>query len=114
LAKYYAGKNDFRTAAALTSEFAAPPVLPEPNEPGSAESLQQKLYADPNNFSVGYALFRAQTQEGKVDDALATVRHFTAQAGVPAYFYYLEAESWATKQNWERAWKAWLAFERAK
>jgi hypothetical protein len=113
LAQYYAGKNDFRTAVALVREFARPPVFPELNESGSAESLQQKLYADANNFSIGYALFRAQTQEGKVDDALATLRHFTAQAGVPAYFYYLEAGSWATKQNWERAWKAWLAFEQA-
>ena len=92
-------------------QFETPPVFPEPNESVSSESLQQKFYSDPNNFSVGYALYRAQMHEGKIDDALATTRHFTAQTGVPSYFYYLEAESWAAKENWERAWNAWLIFE---
>ncbi len=35
----------------------------------------------------------------KDDDALATVRHFTAQPDAPAYFYYLQAETWAAKKN---------------
>ena len=94
-------------------QFETPPVFPEPNESESVANLQQKFYADANNFAVGYALYRAQEREGKIDDALATIRHFTALTDVPAYFYYLEAESWAAKQNWERAWNAWLAFEQA-
>ena len=113
MAGYYAGKNDFRAAMDLTRQFGTPPLFPSPNENVSMENLQQQFYADPNNFSVGYALYRAQTHEGKIDDALATVRHFTAQTGTPAYFYYLEAESWSAKENWERAWNAWLKFERA-
>jgi hypothetical protein len=113
MAGYYAGKNDFRAAMDLTRQFGTPPLFPSPSENISMENLQQQFYADPNNFSVGYALYRAQTHEGKIDDALATVRHFTAQTGTPAYFYYLEAESWSAKENWERAWNAWLKFERA-
>jgi hypothetical protein len=113
LAKYYAGKNDFRAAVELMRQFEAPPVFPQPNESTSTEELQQKFYADSNNFAIGYALYRAQTHDGKIDDALSTVRHFTAQPGVPAYFHYLEAESWTAKENWERAWSAWLAFEDA-
>ena len=113
LAKYYAGKGDFRAAVELVRQFGAAPVFPQVDESGSAQSLQQKFYADPNNFGVGYALYRAQTHDGKIDDALATVRHFTARPDVPAYFYYLESEAWAAKENWERAWNAWLEFEQA-
>ncbi len=113
LAKYYAAKGDFRAAVELVRQFGTAPVFPEPDESGSAADLQQKFYADPNNFAIGYALYRAQTHDGKIDDALATVRHFTALPGVPAYFHYLEAESWGAKENWERAWNAWLAFEQA-
>ncbi len=43
-----------------------------------------------------------------------TVRHFTDEQNAPAYFHFLEAEAWAAKQNWERAWSAWQAFEAAK
>lgn len=112
IAGYYAGKKDFRAAVELIRQFAPPPVLPAPNESSSLEALQQKFYANPNDFSVGYALYRAQMQLGKTDDALSTLRHFTALAGAPSYFYFLEIEPWAAKENWEQAWNAWLAFER--
>jgi hypothetical protein len=42
-----------------------------------------------------------------------TVRHFSERPGAPAYFHFLEARAWAEKQNWERAWKAWLAYRDA-
>ncbi|MEP6699260.1 MAG: hypothetical protein ABJB09_05970 [Verrucomicrobiota bacterium] len=45
------------------------------------------------------------------DDALMIARHFTEHAGAPRYFYFLEAESWAAKGNWERAWEAWDKFQ---
>jgi O-antigen ligase/tetratricopeptide (TPR) repeat protein len=113
MAKYYASKGNFRAAAELALQFATPPVLPSPNESTSLESLQQAFYADSNNFSVGCALHREQMRQRKFDDALATARHFTALSGAPTYFYFLEAQSWAAKENWERAWNAWLAFQRA-
>jgi hypothetical protein len=48
-----------------------------------------------------------------VDDALLTARHFSERPNSPAYFHFLEAQCWAEKQNWERAWNAWLAFQAA-
>ena len=113
LAGHYAGRSDFHAAVELMRQFETPPAFPALNESTAAESLQQKFYSDPNDFAVGYALYREQMQFGKIDDALGTVRHFTAQAGCPAYFYYLEAQSWMDKENWERSWNTWLAFERA-
>jgi hypothetical protein len=51
---------------------------------------------------------------GLVDEALMTVRHFTDLPGCPRYFHFLEAEAWAAKQDWERAWKAREKFDAAK
>ncbi len=52
-------------------------------------------------------------QNGRVDDALLTARHFSERPNSPAYFHFLEAQCWAEKQNWERAWNAWQAFQAA-
>ncbi len=64
----------------------------------------------PDDYGVGYQLYQAQIREGKTDDALMTARHFTDLASCPPYFYFLEAEAWAAKENWERAWKVWEKF----
>jgi hypothetical protein len=42
-----------------------------------------------------------------------TARHFSERAGAPPYFHFLEAQCWAEKGNWERAWNAWQAFHTA-
>jgi len=114
LANYYASKKDFRAAVEVTRQFAAAPALPQIDDTSSLKQLEQNFYADPNNFSVGFALCRQQMREGRMDDALGTVRHFTAQSGCPVYFYFLEAECWTAKGNWERAWSAWQTFERVR
>jgi hypothetical protein len=66
--------------------------------------------AAPYNYGIGYELYRAQRQNGRVDGALLTARHFSEGPNSPAYFHFLEAQCWAEKQNWERAWNAWQAF----
>jgi O-antigen ligase len=110
MAKYYAGKNDFRAAYELTQRYGEPVALPRAEGNASMEELQRRFYAVPDSYGAGYALYRAQMQSGRVDDALFTARHFSERPGTPAYFRFLEAQCWAEKQNWERAWNAWLAF----
>jgi hypothetical protein len=75
--------------------------------------LESRFRGAPDNYGIGYELYRAQMQSGRVDDALNTARHFSERANSPAYFRYLEAQCWAEKQDWERAWNAWLAFHSA-
>jgi hypothetical protein len=113
LAKSYAGRNDFRAAYELTQRYGEAVALPNAGSGSSLEELQNRFYATPDNYAVGYALFRAQMQRGRVDDALVTVRHFTERATAPAYFHFLEAECWAAKKNWELAWNAWQTFRAA-
>jgi O-antigen ligase/tetratricopeptide (TPR) repeat protein len=113
VAKYDASKNDFRAAYELTQRYGEPVALPRITPSASIQQLESRFRAAPDNYAIGYELYRAQMQSGRVDDALMTARHFSERGNSPAYFRYLEAQCWAEKQNWERAWNAWLSFRSA-
>jgi Flp pilus assembly protein TadD len=113
MAKYKAGQKDFRGAYELTERYGEPVALPRVATNFSLQELEKRFHAVPNNYGVGYELYRAQMQKGRLDDALLTVRHFSERPNSPAYFHFLEAKCWAEKQNWERAWYAWQAFQAA-
>jgi len=113
VAKYDAGKKDFRAAFELTQRYGQPVALPRITPSASLQQLESRFRAAPDNYAIGYELYRAQMQSGRVDDALMTARHFSERGNSPAYFRYLEAQCWAEKQNWERAWNAWRAFHSA-
>jgi hypothetical protein len=113
IAKYDASKNDFRVAYDLTQKYGDPAALPRISSNASLVELESQFRASRDNYAIGYELYRAQKQAGRIDDALQTVRHFSEHKNSPAYFKYLEAQLWAEKQNYERAWKAWEAFHAA-
>ncbi len=113
MAKYNASKNDFRAACELTQRFGEPVALPRVAANFSLQDLEKRFHAAPYNYSIGYELYRAQMQNGRADDALLTARHFSELPNSPAYFHFLEAQCWAEKQNWERAWNAWRMFQAA-
>jgi O-antigen ligase len=113
IARYHAGRHEFEEAWQLVRRYAQAPSLPRSAAGESIPQLEQELYANPGDYAAGYALYRAQIDAGKLDDALATLRHFTARPDAPAYFHYLQAEAWAGKQNWERAWRSWQDFQSA-
>jgi Flp pilus assembly protein TadD len=111
MARYKASKNDFRAGYQLTQRYGEPIALPRVATNFSLQDLEKRFAAAPDNYGIGYELYRAQLQNGRVDDALLTARHFSERPNSPAYFHFLEAQCWAEKQNWERAWNAWLAFQ---
>src|ERR1041385_835026 len=114
LAKYYAAQNDFRAAYELTQRYGEAVALPPAAADSSLKELQNRFSAAPDNYSIGYVLYRAQIQHGRTDDALLTARHFSERPSSPAYFHLLEAQAWAAKENWERAWSAWQSFQAEK
>lgn len=114
MAKYYAAKSDFKSAYELTQRFGEAVALPRLTDNAPVGELKKRLAAAPENYATGYALYRRQIDNGQTDDALQTIRHFTERGGSPPYFHYLEAKGWATKSNWERAWKASQAYRAAK
>jgi O-antigen ligase len=113
VAKYYAGQNDFRKAYEIVRRHGGTPALPSASEGASIDELRQALHASPDNYGIGFQLYHAQMRQGQVEEALATVRHFTALPGAPRYFHFLEAEAWAEKRDWERAWNARKKFDAA-
>lgn len=113
MANYKAGKKDFRTAYQLVQRYGEPVALPRTASNLSLQDLQKRFDHAPYNFGIGYELYRAQIQNGRLDDALLTARHFSEVPNFPAYFHFLEAQCWAEKQDWERAWNAWQEFQAA-
>ena len=111
MAKYKASKNDFRAAYELTQRYGDSVAIPRVATNSSLQDLEKRFAAAPNNYGIGYELYRAQMQNGRLDDALLTVRRFSERPNSPAYFHFLEAQCWSEKQNWERAWNAWQAFQ---
>ncbi len=114
MAKYHAGKGNFKEAYELTQRFGEAVALPRISETSSLEELKKRFSAAPENYATGYALYLKQIENHQTDDALQTARHFTERPNSPPYFHYLEAKGWAAKENWERAWKAWQAYRAAK
>jgi O-Antigen ligase len=110
VAKYKASKGDFRAAYDLTERYGEPVALPRIAGNSSLQDLKDRFNAAPDRPGIGYELYRSQMQNGRVDEALVTVRHFSERPNSPPYFHFLEAQCWAEKQNWERAWNAWQAF----
>jgi hypothetical protein len=113
MATYHAKKNDFRAAYELTEHYGEAVAVPRITRDSSLEELQKRYYATPDNYAAGYDLYREQMQRGLIDDALLTARHFSERPNSPAYFRFLEAQCWAAKENWERAWTAWLSYQHA-
>ena len=113
MAKYKAGKEDFRAAYELTQRYGEPVALPLVAANLSLQNLQERFDHAPYNYGIGYELYRAQIQNGRLDDALLTARHFSERPNSPAYFHFLEAQCWAEKQHWEGAWNAWQQFQAA-
>jgi O-antigen ligase len=113
IAKYKAGKKDFRDAYELTQRYGEPVALPRVATNLSLQDLQKRFQDAPYNSGTGYELYRAHMDNGRVDDALLIIRHFTERSNSPAYFHFLEAQCWAEKQLWERAWNAWQQFQAA-
>ena len=114
VAKFHAEQKDFRRAFELARQFGEPAKLPKVSTAAPVEELEKNSIDNPTNYEAGVALYLKQKEEKKVNDALVTAQRFAAQSGMPAYFHFLEAESWATKGDWERAWVAWQAFDAAK
>jgi len=114
VANYQATQKNFRAAVEITRQYADKPALPPVAQNSTIDQLRQALHANPDNYALGFQLYREQMQQHLVEEALVTVRHFTELPGAPRYFHFLEAEAWAEKQDWERAWNARQKFEEPK
>lgn len=113
MAQQAANSRDFHHAAEIMRQNIPAPVFPPMLEGASLDQVRARAFRIPIDYAAGYTLARRQETGGLYEDMLVTVRHFTDMRNAPSYFNYLEATGWAAKNNWDRSWKAWLAFESA-
>jgi hypothetical protein len=110
LAQSYADQKDFQNAWETVARYSPAPAIPSLASDQPLADLERGFYEQPDNLAAGIMLYREQNKEGKTDDALATLRSLEKLKSCPKYVFYLEAQLWAAKQQWELAWTAWQNF----
>ncbi|MGI8437846.1 MAG: O-antigen ligase family protein [Chthoniobacterales bacterium] len=112
IAKQKAATKDFRGAYEMARQYGTRPALPQlADETTPTDQLERASVDAPDDYRAAFVLYQRQMQASQIDDALVTVRRMTDQHSAPPYFHFLEAEAWAAKENWERAWQARAAFD---
>jgi O-antigen ligase len=111
LAEWDADQQDFQDAWQLVARHVSPPQLPAPPPHAALDDLQRAFYEQDENLAAGIMLALAQRQAGQTDSALATLRTLEKLKNCPKYVFFLEAQLWAAKQQWELAWQAWSNFQ---
>ncbi len=112
-AQSYADQKDFKRAWETATRYGPAPVIPEMRTHIPINELQQAFYRENDNLPAGIALYSKQVKMGDNEDALTTLHTVEKIKNCPAYVYYLEAQLWAGKGQWELAWDAWLNYRSA-
>jgi|GEM_PF-1359736 len=111
LAQSFADNSDHKTAFEIAEHYVSPPHIPNSNTEEAVTVLRPRFRLDPTNFNLGLALYFAQIREGRADEGLTTLQSLIALRGSPKYLRYMEAQLWARKGDWEKAWNALRAYE---
>ena len=111
LVRIYADYQDYRQAYETAQRFVAAPELPKANSLEPLDKLATRFQINRTDLDDGLALYFAQLKEGQIDAALVTLRELIALRGSPKYLWYLEAQLWAQKGEWQKAWRALSRFE---
>ena len=111
LARNYADAKNHEAAWAVVRKFATRPALPQPAAEAPRNEIERKFFYHPEDFQNSLALCLAQKKSGETDAALATITALKKIPGCPAYASWIEAELWADKGGWEKAWQAWQRFD---
>jgi hypothetical protein len=104
LAGGYARRKRFQEAWELAYGHSERPVLP-PEPRKELAQLRLDYHRDPAGFGPGYALARGLERNGEIDSALEVLEVLTTDASAPKYLFFVKAELWARKGDWERAWR---------
>jgi hypothetical protein len=112
LAQSYAQQKDFQRSWQLIADHASAPEIPTIVSNQPLPDLKRDFFSQPDNLAAGLMLVMAQIKEGQTDNALATLHALEKIPTRPQYVYYLEAQQWAQKQQWELAWNAWRTYAR--
>jgi len=112
LARYRAEQKDFREAYQVVREFAQRPTVPETRAVRDQSGMEREFYHHPEDVVLGLALYGAQANNGRLSEALETVRTVRKQKAAPGYVAFVEAELCARIKDWEHAWCAWQEYDK--
>lgn len=104
LARVYADYQDYRPAYEALMRFANTQVSnASPNEPLDSLAIRFRISGSEND---GLSLAQAEAVRGQVDDALAIITVLASRPNPSPLVNYVEAQLWAQKENWPKAWQA--------
>jgi tetratricopeptide (TPR) repeat protein len=105
LARIYADYDDFHQAYDTLVRYAGV-QLPKPAPNESIDALANRFRVSDASETDGLLLARAEADHGQIDDALAVVNVLSRRPRPSLLITYVEAELWARKSDWARAWQA--------
>lgn len=105
LAMAYADYQDYRPACETITRFAPAAALPEV-DPASLDSLAARFRARHDSGNEGLLLATAEYQTGAADEALRTITVALADERAPRQLYFLAAQIWSKKGDWQKAWQS--------
>ncbi|MGB8165968.1 MAG: O-antigen ligase family protein [Chthoniobacteraceae bacterium] len=111
IARYYAELGEYMKACETVKQFAVMPKIPtiETGEP--LVHLEGEFYQRSKDLVNGLELLGAQLEVHKIEDAISTLRVLNEDKDSPRYLSALEFDLRCQRNDWEKAWAAWLAFE---
>jgi len=105
LAQHFASRQDFELASITALRYLRPPDPPPPSDQ-SPTVLENDFNLHPDDLAEGIVLCQSQIQHNQLDEALITISSLAKQPGCPHYIFYLQAQVYVKKQQWEAAWDA--------
>ncbi len=111
LARLYADYQDYRQAYETVVRFSSRPRFAKTDPAESIESLGRRFKISGNIENDGLPIALAQANAGDLDNALATLKVLSVMPGAPRSLHFVEAEIWARKGEWKKAWQAILKYE---
>ena len=106
----YAGAGDFKRACEIARDSTPRPAMPKYMATKPLRELERVFRVRPDNIDAGLQLYHAQHSEGKIAEALATLRALQASAKSLRYLAFIQAELLEESGDWEQAWKARVRF----
>ena len=106
----YAAGGDSKAAYELAMEMIPPPVKAVASSDASLQQLETEFAGNPADIRRGLTLFRAQMDNGKYREALATLTKVNTGTSVPKYLDYEFAKVHAKLGDYIRAWQSVRAF----
>jgi tetratricopeptide (TPR) repeat protein len=110
VAQNYAERKDFEKAYQLVTHYSSAPALHETPSVKTYDEMKMDFILNPEDVVRGMTLLEKQLRSQRTDEALETIHKLKNLNNSPSSIYFREAEIWAQKEEWEKAWNNWSEY----